>query len=264
MLIALIAAAVGALVLTRSSLLGGSRPEPGGALSFEQYQAMTRADMQKLVATNSFTCSGFDDTTCLPKVAIGDAAAKDWLDDLRRSQAPARYAAVDSLIRRHLALLLSNDNRFIAGFHYRDAKAEKAASDVFNVNFNALQTLGQDVTDHVDVTLQGYKTIVLGDKQALLRYLSTIVCSSGPSPACADSVTTLRGGIEGFQGDLARYAGPAQDARLQADLVHADLALDLVESALSGSDQARLQAGLTNLRQWLARADTDAAAIASN
>jgi hypothetical protein len=263
-LIALVAVAVGALVITRTSLLSGSQPQPGAPVPIEQYQAMTRADVQKLVATNSFTCSSFDDSTCLSNLAVGDAAARHWLDDLTRSQPPARYAAVDYLIRRHLALLLANDARYVAAFHARDAKAAKAASDVFNVHFSALQALAQDVTDPVDVTPQAYKTIVLGDRQALLRYLGLVACGSGPSPGCAESVTTLRGGVEGFQGDLARYAGPAQDARLQADLVHADLTLELVESALSASDPARLQAGLTNLRQWLARADADAAVIGGN
>jgi hypothetical protein len=54
----------------------------------------------------------------------------------------------------------------------------------------------------------------------------------------------------------------AKDAKLQADLVAADVALDAMESAASAGDQFGLQAGHDRLLQELRGVYADAADIA--
>jgi len=63
--------------------------------------------------------------------------------------------------------------------------------------------------------------------------------------------------------DLAFAFAPdslsAEDAKLQADLMAADVALDGMESAASGRDQVGLQAGHDQLLKALRGVDADAA-----
>jgi hypothetical protein len=71
---------------------------------------------------------------------------------------------------------------------------------------------------------------------------------------------------EAFQDDLVGIFAPdalaAKDARLQSDLVTADVALDAMASAPSAGDQITLQAAHNSLIQALGRADSDAADVA--
>lgn len=265
-LVAMVIAAAGVFAINRSSWLTRPSPEPAGPVSVEQYQSVTRADLQRFIASNSFACSGFDDTTCLPRVTIGDAAAKRWLDDLSRSQPPSRFAAVDYLIRRHLTLALASDVDFVAAFHARDAKAERAASDAFVAQMNALRTLGQDVTLSHQGAPSAYTTVVQSDQQTLLVDASSAACQAGPTAECSRAVASIRVDVETFQGDLVKFVAPpsfaTEDARLQADLLKSDAALEVVESAVAASNLQRLQTALLTLHQSLAAVDTDAAAIA--
>jgi hypothetical protein len=235
---------------------------------------MVSADEQQFLIANNFSCPSFDDTTCLPKTAIADAATQQWLDDLNRSQAPARFVALNAVIRRHLSLVLSDDVVFIANFKAKVADGKTSAAIL--TEMAVLERLAGDAAASSRGTAAAYAADVLLQWTVLfgcavcqpLLSQNLVSCQVAQAPSCINDIAAARLKLETFIEDLVKVSAPdslaQKDASLQADLVAAYSALDAMETALSAGDQAGFQAGLAALRQQLARVDAHATSIAGS
>jgi len=253
------------------------RPEPVGktpAMSVTAYQAMVSADEQHFLIANNFGCASFDDATCLPNVALADAATLQWLEDLNRAQPPARFVALNAVMRAHLALVLSDDTAFVAAFKARVANGKgKAASDAILGEMAVLERLAGDAAGSSRGTAAAYSADVIFQSTALLGCtpcLPQVIQSLGScvvdqASSCIADIAAARLKLEAFIEDLVKVSAPdsllQKDASLQADLVATYSALDAMGTALSAGDQVGFQAGLAAFRQELARVDSDATSI---
>jgi hypothetical protein len=253
------------------------RPVPGGkapTLTVTAYQAMVSADERKFLNSNNFACPSFDDTTCLPKVAIADAATQQWLDDLNRSRPPARFVALNVVMRHHLSLVLSDDTVFIAAFKAKMSNGKTSAAILTEMAVlerlagdAAASSRGTPAAYAADVLLQW--TVLFGCAvcQPLLSQ-NLVSCQVTQAPSCIDDLAAARLKLETFVEDLVKVSAPdslvQEDASLQAHLMAAYSALDAMETALSAGDQVGFEAGLTALRQQLARVSADATSIAGS
>jgi hypothetical protein len=254
------------------------RPLPAGqvpAMTIKAYQAMVSADDQKFLIANNFGCASFDDTTCLPNVALADAATLQWLEDLNRAQPPARFVAVSAVMRHHLALVLSDDTAFVAAFKARVADGKgKAASAAIAAEIAVLERLAGDAAGSSQGTAAAYTADVAFQWTTLfacavcqpLVSSNLVSCQVDQAPSCIDDIAGTRLQLEAFIEDLVKVSAPdslvQKDATLQVDLVTAYSVLDAMETAISAGDQVGFQAGLTVLREQLARVSTDATSIA--
>jgi hypothetical protein len=258
---------------------GGLTPRaaPAGTaptMTVKAYQAMVSADEQQFLSANNFTCASFDDATCLPNVALADAATLQWLDDLNRNQPPARFVALNAVMRHHLGLVLSDDTTFVAAFKAGIANGNaKAASAAIVVEMAVLERLAGDAAASSRGTAAAYSADVLFQSTALLG------CSACPSlviqnlgscqvelaSSCIADIATARLKLETWIEDLVKVSAPdslvQKDASLQLDLTTTYAALDALEIAVSAGDQVGFEAGLAALRQQLARVGADAASI---
>jgi hypothetical protein len=238
------------------------------------YQAMTVEDDQLLAdaAPAVDTCNNYGDPKCLPATAIQTRALQQWLDDLNATRPPARFAAVDTLIRRHLGRLISVNKAWAVAYQARNDTAVTGGNNAYGAESDALETLAADVVESSPRTTDSYLSAVQLNRADLL---ACIMCQQlvnqdsasceAQAAACADEIATIRLQLESSIGDLvwgfapSRFAIP--DARLQADLLAADQAVYAMESALNAGDQAGLQAAQDLLRQALGRVDADSAGI---
>ena len=250
------------------------QPVPAGkapTMTVKAYQAMVSADEQEFLIANNFSCPSFDDTSCLPNTAIADAATQHWLDDLNRSQLPARFVALNAVMRRHLSLVLSDDVTFIANFKAKVADGKVSAAIL--AEMAVLERLAGDAAASSQGTAAAYAADVLLQWTVLfgcavcqpLLSQNLLSCQVAQAPSCINDIAAARLKLETFIEDLVKVSAPdslvQKDAALQADLVAAYSALDAMETALSAGDQAGFQVGLTALRQQLARVDADATSI---
>jgi hypothetical protein len=265
---------VGAQALRNSTL---PRPVPAGkipTITVNAYQAMVSADEQQFLTANNFSCPSFDDTTCLRKTAAADAATQKWLDDLNRSQPPARFVALNAVIRRHLSLVLSDDVVFVANFKAKVAEGKTSAAIL--TEMAVLERLAGDIAASSRGTAAAYAadvflqwTVLFGCSacQPLLSQ-NLASCQVDQAAICIDDIAAARLKLETFIEDLAKVSAPdslvQKDATLQSDLVKAYLSLDAMETALSAGDQVGFQAGLAALRQALAGVDAEATGIAGS
>jgi hypothetical protein len=260
---------------------GGLFPQPAPAgktptITVKAYQAMVSADEQQFLITNNFSCSSFNDTTCLPKTAVADAATQKWLDDLNRSQPPARFVALNAVMRRHLALVLSDDATYIAAFKAADANGRKASTAAILAEMAVLERLAGDAAASSRGTAAAYAADVLLQWTVLfgcqacqpLVSQNLASCQASHAQSCIDDIAAARLKLETFMEDLVKVSAPdalvQKDGSLQLDLVTAYSALDAMETALSAGDQVAFEAGLAALGQALARVDADATSIAGS
>jgi predicted negative regulator of RcsB-dependent stress response len=270
----------------RAGNLVNIRPAPAGLdPAVKKYQAMVSADDQRVKATASgYFCTTYAEVGCLPAMAVQTAALQalqtaalqQFLDDLSRSQPPARFAALDALLRRHLVLAISASNAFVTAYKVKDDKGTTEANDAFSTELNAIINQDEDISVSSQGTVAAYSTDVRLDKELLLACVlcqqfvgqDQVSCRAGQTPSCIDEIAAIRLQVETFQEDVARTFAPdslaAKDGRMQADLLAADRSLDAMASALSAGDQVALQAGHDALRQALSRVESDAADIASS
>jgi hypothetical protein len=277
LVVLLIAALVVGTGVWRNSAFPKTLPAPAGHdLAVKQFQAATSADLQRFVNTQNPYCYGpsWADAACLAQILPRTAALQRWLDDLNRSQPPARFAAVVALMRRHLTLALSAQAKELTAFRARD---DQAFVDADNASLNETDPLAHQAVTIIDsrqATTASYKSFIRADMTYLLACggceqlmrQDQVVCDASLTPACVEEFTALRLQLETFVGDLAFAFAPdslsAEDVKLQADLMAADVALEAMESAASGRDQVGLRASHDQLLQALRGVDADAADIA--
>jgi hypothetical protein len=264
---------IGVLVLGVHLWLVNTRPvapaDPDP--SIKDYQSMMRLDQQWLDSQPGGYCY-ITDTGCPAVAALNTAAMLQWLDDLNRSQPPTRFAALDVLMRRHLAIAISYQNAAMTAYRAQDEKGVNAAFNTGSIELDALDMQATDIIASSQGTIVTYTAAVRLDKGLLLACFlcqglsqNQVTCQASQTPTCANEIAGVRLQVETFQGDLVKLYAPdslvAKDGRLQADLVATDAALDAMASALSAGDQVSLQSGHDVLRQALNRVLSDAADI---
>jgi len=242
--------------------------------AIRQYQAMTVEDDQLLAdaAPAVDTCNYYGDPKCLPAVAIQTRAVQQWLNDLNASRPPARFAAIDALIRGHLGRLISVNNAWAVAYQARNDTAVTGGDNEYGAESDALETLAADVIEASPRTTDSYQSAVELNRAYLVACTKCQqlvdqdpASCEAQAAGCWDEIATIRLQLESSIGDLvwgfapSRFAIPG--ARLQADLLAADQAVYAMESALKAGDQAGLQAAQDLLRQALGRVDADSASI---
>lgn len=119
---AVIAIALGAAILATHHGPVGSVPaadEP----NVKAYQAMIKSDYDGLYTANSPTCSSVDDPGCEAVVTASLPPLNKWIIDLKAFQTPARFAALDAMLRRHLADKIVYANAMLAAQKSKNVKA---------------------------------------------------------------------------------------------------------------------------------------------
>lgn len=239
------------------------------------YQALLAADKKRELATASSSCNSTTDSGCLPQVALWHSADQHWLDDLNHAQAPARFAAVDALMRRHIARALSYDDAMVATFNAHDDASLIAARLASTDEIVATYSLADDLITSSQGTVSAYtasvralsSNLVSCSKCQSLLSPDGLSCQAPPQvvSTCADEIAALRVEVEAFQGQLVHLFAPdsfaTKDGFLQADLVTANSALQAIERDLTNHADL-VQADQVELRQAIARVKADAANIA--
>jgi hypothetical protein len=248
-------------------LLNTHQVEPAGPdPSVKHYQSMISVDLQRLQDAPEYTCTYIDDAHCLPQMALFSAALQQLLDDLDR-RPPARFAALDDLMRQHLFVAISEQNAFITAYEAKDPNWVNLPYDDWSV-----MDFARDIVASSQGTTVRYTAEVRLDRAYLLACVlcqrlsqNQVTCQASQTPTCADEIAAVRLQVETFQGDLVRLYAPdafnAKDGRLQADLAATNAALNAMASGLSAGDQVALQTGHDTLRQALSRVVSDAADI---
>jgi hypothetical protein len=280
----LLALLTGSLVLGAGLWLMNSRPAPAGqGLVIKQYQAMVLADYVAFENTQGnlvqsggdwymgptsvapgLHCATIDDAGCPAAVEAAIEALQHWLDDLSLARPPARFSTLDGLMREHLGRLIPDHYSMLAAFKARDSNGFQAALNAGEQDKDLLQFEAGDIVSSSRASIAEYISWVgWGGSQLVGTDLG--LCRTTQAAGCAGLLATTRSTVETFQGDIVRELAPdtlaGSDARLQADLVSADVALDAMESALSGGDDVALQAGDDKLQQALIRIQSDVADI---
>jgi hypothetical protein len=266
------------VVLVLAALLVGVyawriHSEPAGRYTaIKQYQEMLRADQQTLDGA-MYDCS-VGDAGCPSVVAGQSAVLRQWLADLNGSQPPARFLALDALMRRHLALALSANNDFVIAYEENDPDRANTAYNAHNWEINTLEHEAGAIITSSQGSMVSYSSAVRLDREFLrgcglcqsLVNPDGVSCQSSQRQTCVDELFAVRLQVETFQSDLVFGYAPdalaAKDQLLQAHLVAADAALNAMESALSAGNQVGFQTGLDALRQALTQIDFDATSIA--
>ncbi len=277
LVVLLIAALVVGASVWRNSNFPKTLPAPAGQdHAIKQYQAETSADLQRFLNTQNPSCYGpsWADAACLAQMLPRTAALQHWLDDLNRAQPPARFADVVALMHRHLTLAISAQAKELAAFRAKDDQAFVDADVVTLNETDALAHQAVTIIDSRQATVALYKSFIRLDLTYLLacggcEQLMTqdqVVCGASRTPACVDELAALRLQLETFVADLAYAYSPdpwsAQDARLRAALMSADVALEAMESAASGRDEVGFRVGHDQLIQALQGVDAAATDIA--
>lgn len=240
------------------------------AQQVKQYQDMLAANKKRELATATNQCN-LGDPACSARIALWRAADQRWLDDFNRAKTPAPFAAVDALMRRHIARSIVDDDAMATAWNANDQQALSTALNASNDEIVATYSLADDILTSSQGTVGSYTTSVQTFKP---NVLACAKCQSLLSPnglvcqadsTCADDVKAIRVEVESFQGGLAHVYAPdslaAKDILLQRDLVSVDAALDAIERDLAAGNSALVQTDQAELRHAIARVEADVANI---
>lgn len=266
-----LAAAIAAAFFAAHNTTTGSVPA-GSGQAIQVYQRLVADDDATANATWSAPCDTTTHTGCQGDATRALVALHQWLDDLNRSEPPARFLVVDAQLRLHISGSISGLNALLSAIQANDQNAMDRAylwaaegrawtDAVVPGIVSSKQVSAAEYTNSVQA--QSNFLTSCADCQVLTGQ-SSIDCTQNP-----DFCDTLLGGTElqvaSLQTALAAFGAPAslsaKDLRLQQDLAQADSALIGMRAALSTRDQAGFNAGRAALRPALAAVSQDVAAI---
>jgi hypothetical protein len=269
LIVVLVAAAVAAFLEFRYR---GPESTPAG-LSPKAYQAMVSRDVTRFDSSGDGTsCATLQSTCPMPGRPVL-AALQRWLDDLNRSEAPARFTVIDGQLRPHLAATISVLNAVVAAYQAQDQSGLDRANNDLQHQADWLDSVAASIAASQQGTLPAYIASIRAGNQAFGACASCQSLMSTSQPDCA-GIQTLRcendvfaamSAIESFEATVVRDAAPSSLASevlgLQLDLANADTALLAMEGAELTGDQAGFTAGRQLLQQALPAIDTDVAGI---
>ena len=249
-----------------------SRVPAGSGQTIAAYQNLVNVDDQNANATWSAPCDTTQHSGCQGDATRAIVALQHWLDDLNRSQPPARFVIVDAQLRLHISGSIAGLNALLAASHANDPNGMDRAY--------LLALDGRGWTDTVVPSIVSSKQVSAADYTNSVRAQSTYLTScascqvlagqsqidcSQNQTTCQDMLDGSEGLIANFQSTLAAFAAPdslsVKDTHIQQDLARADSALIAMRAALSVDDQAGFDTGRVTLRSALAAVSLDAAAI---
>ena len=216
-------------------------------------------------ANNSWSapCDTTVHTGCQGDANRGIVALQQWLTDLNGAATPARFAAVDAQLRRHLTQSITGLNSLVVASQANDQDGMNRAFLVGLSGRLWTDTVVPGILASKQVSTTAYVDSVRTQKQSLdncslcqaLVASKQVNCSVSSTPTCEDLLGGAADQVATFQSVVARYAAPsslsAKDASLELDLANADSALMAMRSALTANDQARFNNGLMLLQRAL-------------
>ena len=264
LVLALAAAAVVTMVELRNR---EPQTAPAGSLSIEAYQNMVKLDDGQLIVSRDKGCNDLQSVCPAPPRPI-TIALQRWLDDLNRSEPPARFALIDAQLRRHVAWALSDVD---AVFAAHQAKDQAALDRAYNLGQQGwLDEVTRGIAESHPGTAAAYVASVRAGAQAFggcvaCQSLASQVDCTVQDVTCEYETHDAIETIGPFQAALVRVSAPnslaAQDVRLQNDLAQADTAVLAVADAQLRGDQAAFNAGRLSLQHALPAINADVAGI---
>lgn len=227
-------------------------------------------------AVAAWTCtSGSQFAACEADASSMLPVANQFLDELNRSQAPARFAVVHAQLRLNVAAQNSRTEALLAASRAHDAAAADRALAALNGETGSLwgSAMVSSILNSRQGTVATYIESVRSQKQALdgctecqdLAGPNQINCAGSQASSCQDLVDSTARQVKNFQAAVVVTAAPsslvAKDSRLQLDLGKAETALKALVDALAADDQARFNSGRISLQQAMAAVSRDAADI---
>jgi hypothetical protein len=243
---------------------------------------MIKTDYDSLAATYSVSCSTVDDTACEGSVSTSVPLLAKWVSDLKSFQTPARFAALDRMLQRHLIDAIKYQNAMLAAHKSGNVKDFTFA---FDGAFYETEWLDPTVG-----AIAGSYPRVAGsyhDALALARQHIDACVSQAPGPAdlgcehlyhpdvcanvgvqaCATNAHSSAAQIQSFLISLLQNPTPtalaAKDRQIQSDLAQIDADIVAVTDGLLSGDSAKTTSAETLFVADLTRADNDIGVVGS-
>jgi hypothetical protein len=276
---AVIAVAVGAAILAAHHGPVGSvnaGPDP----SVKAYQSMISSNYNTMNAATSNHCNTMQDTGCEAGINAVIPTLQKWVGDLNSAQTPARFAFIDSPLRRHLNQVIADMTAAIA---FQKAKNQAG----FDLSMSAA-FYERAWIDPAVLAIEGTYPRVAGsyhDAVSLARQSVSACVNSSPGPgdlSCArlfQQESCTGAGAKACEGDVQTAAtqlltfliglqeNPApgslstKDESLRTDLTKADTALLAITDALLSGDSAKATASESLYAESIVAANGDIQAI---
>lgn len=270
-LLVLVGAIVAAYLAAHNAT--SSRVPAGSGQSIAAYQNLVNVDDQKAIASWSAPCDTSTHTGCRGDATRAIVALQNWLDDLNRSEPPARFLVVDAQLRLHLSASIAALNALLAASQANDSSAMDRAYLLGLAGRAWTDTVVPGIVSSKQVDAVAYVNSVRDEGNAMTSCTScqilfgptSLDCSQNQAPTCQDLLDATAGPVAGFQFALASASAPASlsaaDTRLQQDLAQADSALIAMSAALSTGDQAGFNAARAKLRSAFSAVNLDVSVI---
>jgi hypothetical protein len=270
-LLVLVGAIVAAYLAAHNAI--SSRVPAGSGQTIAAYQNLVNVDDQNAIATWSAPCDTSTHTGCQGDATRAIVALQRWLDDLNRSEPPARFLVVDAQLRLHLSGSIAALNALIAASQANDSNAMDRAYLLGLAGRTWTDTVVPGIVSSKQVNAVAYVNSVRDEGNAMTSCTSCQIlfgptnldCSQNQTPTCQDLLDGNAGPVAGFQSAVVASSAPASlsaaDTRLQQDLAQADSALIAMSAALSTGDQSGFNAGRVTLRSAFSAVSRDVAAI---
>jgi hypothetical protein len=249
-----------------------SRVPAGSGRTIVAYQNLVNVDGQNANATWSAPCDTTTHTGCQGDATRALVALHQWLDDLNRSEPPARFLVVDAQLRLHISGSIAGLNALLAASQANDSNGMDRAYLLALAGRAWTDTVVPSIVSSKQVSVAEYTNSVRAWSGSLARCAdcqvltaqNQIDCSQNQD-LCQNMVDISDGEVAALQSAVVASAAPdslsAKDTRLQQDLARADSALIAMRASLLTGDQAGFNAGRVTLRSALAAVSLDAAAI---
>jgi hypothetical protein len=252
-----------------------SRAPAGSGRTIAAYQSLVNVDDQNANATWSAPCDTSTHTGCQGDATRALVALHQWLDDLNRSEPPARFLVVDAQLRLHISGSISGLNALLAANQANDSNGIDRAYLLAVDGRVWIDTVVPSIVSSKQVTVATYTISVRAQSGSLTSCADCQVLTGQSQIDCAqnqDFCQTLLDGADlqvwSLQTTLVALAAPdslsAKDTRIQQDLAQADSALIAMRASLPTGNQAGFDAGRITLRSALAAVNRDVSAIVTS
>jgi hypothetical protein len=267
-----LAAAIAAAFIAAHNATTASVPA-GSGQTIKAYQDLVGQDDATANATWSALCDTTTHTGCQGDATRALVALQQWLDDLNRTEPPARFLVVDAQLRLHISRSISALNALLAASQANDPNGMDRAYLLGLAGRLWTDTVVPGIISSKQVNAVAYANSVRDEGNAMTSCTSCQIlfgptnldCSQNQTPTCQDLLDATAGPVAGFQFALAASSAPAslsaEDTRLQQDLAQADSALIAMGAALSTGDQAGFNAARAKLRSAFSAVNLDVSVI---
>lgn len=244
--------------------------EPAGAISIEAYQRMLSFDDALLNVSRDNNCADLQSVCPAPPGPLATALQR-WLDDLNRSDPPARFAVIDVQLRRHIAANIADLDAVFLAYQTRDENGLLLANQAAANQQHWLDIAASSIKESQPGTAASYVSSIgaayqtFGGCAACQSLIAAVDCTDIKSWSCEYAVIRAVAPVEALEIAPVRVSTPpslsAQDTRLQKDLAQADTAVLAIATARVTGDQTAFNAGRLMLQQALLAINADVAGL---